>query len=349
MTRYFRRALAAGALVLVAVATTGAAAPAATTAAPQPTGEPRISGTTTAGKTIKVTNVSFTGSPTYAYQWYLCDNPGKTNCQPISGATSSSYRLHAAEVGHTIYASVQASNRDGSTTAATDPVGPIKPNAAPRNTAAPSISGTPQVGQTLTANPGSWTQAPSSYSFQWLRCDATGNNCGAIGNATARTYVAAADDVNGTLRVRVVARNSQGSDTATSGPSGVVTTGTGGSAIPVSTVSLPNQLVIADVKFVPPVLHSRGPFTMRVKVTEGRNRPVAGALVYVLGLPYAWLRGAAEVTTDGNGIATLTLSPTSALPRTSSIVLFVRARKPGDPLVGPSVAARRLVQVTARL
>src|SRR3954470_1748438 len=51
-------------------------------------------------------------------------------------------------------------------------------NYAPTNTAAPSISGTPQVGQTLTANPGSWTSDTTpTFAYQWNRCDAQGNNC----------------------------------------------------------------------------------------------------------------------------------------------------------------------------
>ena len=122
-----------------------------------------------------------------------------------------------------------------------------------------------------------------------------------------------------------------------------------GAAIPVASVSLPNQLVVADVKFAPPVLRSRAPFTIRVKVTDGRNRPVAGALVYVIGLPYAYLRNAPEVASGNDGYAAIALSPTAALPRNASIVLFVRVRKPGEPLVGAGVSSRRLVQVTARL
>ena len=51
--------------------------------------------------------------------------------------------------------------------------------------------------------------------------------------------------------------------------------------------------------------------------------------------------------TGGDGWATLTLSPTAKLPRQSSIVIFVRARKPGDSLLA-GVSTRRLVQVTVR-
>jgi hypothetical protein len=69
----------------------------------------------------------------------------------------------------------------------------------------PTISGTPQSGQTLTATPGVWTNTPSSYAYQWVRCDATGANCQPIVDATASTYVVADADVGSTVRVEVTA------------------------------------------------------------------------------------------------------------------------------------------------
>ena len=47
------------------------------------------------------------------------------------------------------------------------------------------------------------------------------------------------------------------------------------------------------------MLHSRAPFTARFKVVDTQGGPVSGALVYVLGLPYGWLRSAPEVLTGG--------------------------------------------------
>jgi hypothetical protein len=335
------------AVAVVAAAAT-AVASARSTAVPRLTGEPRISGTVRVGSTLRVSNGNWANSPrSFAYQWYRCDNPGKTNCQPLAGRTRASYRLVADDAGHTIYASVTATNADGSTVAETDPVGPVAPNAAPRNTAAPTISGTPQAGQTLTVNEGSWSNLPTSFTYQWLRCDATGANCGAIGGATAKTYVPVVGDVRSTLRVRVTARNAVGQDTATSGQTGAILASTGGSAIPVALVSLPARLLISDVKFAPARLTSRAPFVARFRVVDTQRRPVAGALVYALGLPYAWLRSAPEVATDNEGWATVTLHPTASLPRQSSLVLFVRARKPGDNLLA-GVSTRRLVQVTVR-
>ena len=76
---------------------------------------------------------------------------------------------------------------------------------------------------------------------------------------------------------------------------------------------------------------------------------VSGALVYVLGLPYGWTFNAPELATDAQGWATITIRPTRNMPmrRRGALVMFVRARKPGDPLLG-GVSTRRLVQVGVR-
>jgi hypothetical protein len=350
MTRTLRRALLATICGVAAVAVAGASARSA--AAPHQTGDIKVTGTKQVGSVLTVSNGNWANGPTsYTYQWYRCDNPGKTNCAAVAGQTSNRYTLRPEDAGHTFYASVTACNKDGCTKGESDPVGPISAVDLPANTAAPSVTGTPQVGQTLTAVEGSWANAPTSYAYQWLRCDSAGDNCGAIGGATAKTYAPSIPDRGATLRVRVTAQNGKGNGTATSGPTALVTgsgTGTGGgSAVAVSTVSLPDQLLVSEVKFSPPLLHSRAPFTAQVRVTDKGGHPVSGALVYVIGLPYAWLRNAPEVPSGPDGVATLTLAPTSALPGRASIVLFVRVRKPGESLLS-GVGNRRLVQVTAR-
>jgi hypothetical protein len=353
MTKTLRRALLVTIVGLAAVAATTASAK--TAASPRLTGEARITGTKEVGHVLTVSHGTWANRPTsYTYQWFRCDNPGKTNCQPIAGQTSNRYRLVDNDANHTLFASVTACNSDGCNRYDSDPVGPISAANAPANTSAPTISGTAQVGQTLTLDEGSWANAATSFAYQWLRCDATGNNCGAIGGATAKTYVLTSADRGATLRVRITGHNARGDGMATSGATAVVTASggvagaaAGGSAVSVSTVSLPNQLVISDVKFAPRVLTSRAPVQAQVKVTDKSGRPISGAMVYVVGLPYAWVHSSPEVPTGGNGIATLTISPTAALPRRSSVVMFVRVRKPGESLL-QGVANRRLVQVTAR-
>lgn len=87
---------------------------------------------------------------------------------------------------------------------------------APVNTAAPAITGTPQVGKTLSASQGSWSNAPSSFAYQWNRSGAP------IFGATGSTYAPSSFDVGYTLTVTVTASNSAGSASSTSASTAVV-------------------------------------------------------------------------------------------------------------------------------
>ena len=50
-------------------------------------------------------------------------------------------------------------------------VGDAAPQVAPRNEAPPTITGTPQEGQALTAATGRWSGTePITYAFAWRRC-----------------------------------------------------------------------------------------------------------------------------------------------------------------------------------
>jgi len=95
--------------------------------APQNTVAPSITGSTTAGQTLNADAGSWSGNPapTYSYQWHQCDAAGQ-NCQPITGATTSSYQTLAGDAGHQITVTVTASNSAGQNTATATPVGPIQ-------------------------------------------------------------------------------------------------------------------------------------------------------------------------------------------------------------------------------
>ncbi|MDX6441456.1 MAG: hypothetical protein QOE43_1185 [Gaiellaceae bacterium] len=99
--------------------------------------------------------------------------------------------------------------------------------AAPQNTSAPSISGTPKVGSTQTADNGTWSNTPTSFDYQWQRCASDGTACGDITAGTSKTYTAASGDVGHTLRVVVTATNADGKASATSAPSEVIGSATG--------------------------------------------------------------------------------------------------------------------------
>lgn len=93
---------------------------------------------------------------------------------------------------------------------------------APRNTALPTISGTPALGQRLTAAAGTWTGSPASFAYRWERCNASAAACTSIPGAAGQAYVVTEADLGSSLRVAVNARNTVGSAAATSAPTSVV-------------------------------------------------------------------------------------------------------------------------------
>jgi hypothetical protein len=123
-----------------------------------------------------------------------------------------------ASIGWTLVAAALASL---ATVLALPGGGSALSQAVPNNTAEPRISGSAVVGRTLTASQGSWSGAPTSFAYQWVRCPRDGGlpsgaNCAAIGGATTTQYVVATADVGSRLRVRVTASNTDGSATVAS-------------------------------------------------------------------------------------------------------------------------------------
>ena len=97
----------------------------------------------------------------------------------------------------------------------------------PAPTGPPTIAGTALQGQMLTESHGTWEGSPTSYSYQWQRCDAPADECVAIPGAIDQTYTLTDGDVGSTIRVQEWATNSQGtggpiSSAATSVTAGVV-------------------------------------------------------------------------------------------------------------------------------
>ena len=87
----------------------------------------------------------------------------------------------------------------------------------PANTAVPTVTGAFEDGQTLTADPGTWSgTSPVTYTYQWQRCDLVGHPCTDIPGADEQTYMLSADDVGHHVVVAVTAHNVADDVTATS-------------------------------------------------------------------------------------------------------------------------------------
>jgi hypothetical protein len=185
---------------------------------------PTITGTAQQGQPLTEHHGTWTNEPTsYSYQWLQCDSLGN-GCLPIAGAAAQTYVPLASDVGHTIEVQETANNAGGSSSPATSsPTAVVSAPPVPSNTAPPTITGTAQQGQLLTAQNGSWTNEPTSFAYQWQRCDTTGANCSPISTATAQTYTLTSADVGSTLRVQVTAANAAGSSVpSSSAPTAVV-------------------------------------------------------------------------------------------------------------------------------
>jgi hypothetical protein len=352
-------AILAGSLAMALLLPSGGSA--RTQAPPRNTGEPRVLGSPVEGTRLTAANGSWSGTTPFrfTYRWLRCDTSGGgvngVNCTGISGANGKTYVVRPADVDHRIRVRVTAANAEGSSTAtsnATEAVRSASVAGPPRNTTPPTIAGTPQVGQTLTAGNGSWTGAqPFTFTYRWRRCDSVGGNCADISGATAKTYVLTAADEGATLRVRVTARNGRGTASSTSVPSGVVgkAEAPGGATISINEVSLPNRLLIDNLSFSPLPLRTRQTYTARFHVSDSRNHSVQGALVFVVAIPFGTTTTPSEAVTGADGWVTFRMTPTIRVrfDRPGSIVMFVRARKASDRLIG-GVSTRRLVNLGIR-
>jgi hypothetical protein len=265
--------------------------------------------------------------------------------------------------------------------------GSARSTVAPRNTALPTISGTLSLGQTLAASQGMWSgTTPITYTYQWQQCDDTGASCTAEPAGTGATYIIVGNNVGNTMRVVVTATNSDGSATATSaatmkisGTLPVTTTGTTttatttsgtittttmsttttkspagctttGGTVPIANITSPAHLTIDAFTVTPsPVTFGTKALTVRVHIS-GCGGNVQGALVYVTAVPYNMFNIPREATTGADGYAMLTFNALPGFPvsqKQSVLVMFVRARKSGESILG-GISARRLVSFTVR-
>ncbi|HZO62535.1 MAG TPA: hypothetical protein VFB35_06090 [Gaiellaceae bacterium] len=235
--------------------------------------------------------------------------------------------------------------------------------AKPVNQQPPIISGTPQEDKTLNASRGDWTNNPTDYDFQWVRCDKNGGSCANIVGATSRSYKLTSVDVGNTIRFKVKATNASGSTVVTSVPTAVISkaaaptpsrpTGCPATGNPdqVSQMSLPAKLIVDQFQSQPSSLDAgTNSFVLRVHVISTCGGPVQGAEVYGTPTPFNQF-GATQSTTGSDGWATLSFSRQANYPvngKQQILAMFLRAAKPGENVLA-GITGYRLVSVDVNL
>lgn len=182
-------------------------------AVPASTAAPVLSGTAVVGRTLTTTAGAWNTRATFTYSWLRCNAAG-IGCSAIAGATSTTYVATIGDRGSTLVSRVTASNLAGTATALSTHT--VVVVGVPSLTKAPHISGRVRVGRKLSATRGSWSDSPTGYRYQWLRCNKHGGACARIKAATHSKYKVAKRDSRHRIRVRITATNAAGSGTATS-------------------------------------------------------------------------------------------------------------------------------------
>ena len=195
--------------------------------APVNTVAPAISGTVQQGQTLTTTTGSWSPAPSsYGYQWQRSTDGGST-WSAIVNATDQTYTVAAGDLNDDLRVVVTANDAWGSTTLASALVGPVA-SGAPVNTVYPTISGTAQQGQALTAAPGTWSPSAGTYSYQWQSSTDGGSTWTTSPARRAPTYSVVGGDLGADVRVIVTGQNAFGSSNATAAMVGPVSSGHAG-------------------------------------------------------------------------------------------------------------------------
>ncbi|MBJ7459477.1 MAG: thrombospondin type 3 repeat-containing protein [Thermoleophilaceae bacterium] len=205
---------------------------------------PGITGTAGVGQLLSADQGVWTpADTTVTYQWLRCDSTTIGDCTSVLGETGGTYTLTGADGGKYIRVEATGTTAAGASVAVSAPTVQVvtdtdgdgtpdatdvcpteasaRPNGCPLSdivgAGVPTISGTTNVGQTLSATTGSWTvlHDPLGYAltYRWQRCDtSSAATCADISAATSATYVLAGADYGKRIRVNVTATNAD--DTA---------------------------------------------------------------------------------------------------------------------------------------
>ena len=182
--------------------------------------------------------------------------------------------------------------------------------------------------------------------------------CANIAEATDNTYKLQAADGGNTVRVVVTAKNSDGSDSATSVPTAAVAaapvanngcpTNKSLKTAPIAEIAPPARLQIEAFDVLSgPVNERSTTFTLKVRVGSTCSVDIKGASVYVTAVPYNQFSIPEEELTGDDGTAKLVFQRDANFPASSQqqqLTLFIRVTKPGEDILA-GVSTRRLVAI----
>ena len=206
---------------------------ATTAAVTRPAGRsvaPAISSLATVGETVTVDTGTWVGypEPTVAVTWRRCTHATDSRrCATIPGVSGTSYTLASADSGKWIRALVTANNATGSASYLTSTTSQI--TMSPTASVAPSVLGSPRVGQRLTGRTGTWLGYPTpTLTYAWERCptnlsESGGDaDCTVIDGATSRTYILTQADASYFIRFAVTGTTGDTVVTSKSDTTGLV-------------------------------------------------------------------------------------------------------------------------------
>jgi hypothetical protein len=145
------------------------------------------------GKPVKATLAGWTTGATFTYQW--SDGSG-----PIYGATKSSYTPRADQRNDALYVEVTAFKPGFAGTYLSQLAGPIY---GTFSAATPKVSGSPKVGQVLTAVPGTWSPT-ASFGYSWVRV----RGATSVEVGTSSSYALTVDDKGAKIVLKITGTTS---------------------------------------------------------------------------------------------------------------------------------------------
>jgi len=150
---------------------------------------------------------------TYFWQYGPTTSYGQTTvAQTLS--PSKSYQAVSGTLPNllpcTYHYRLEATNPIGTVYGYDNTVTPTASTTVPANTTPPTISGTAEVGQQLSAQPGGWTPDCDSAVYQWQESPSAAGAFNDITGATAAAYTPTTADTGGYIRVHVAESDSAG-------------------------------------------------------------------------------------------------------------------------------------------